>query len=134
MTDFPPLPPIEAIIDLHNELLAEHGGAAGLQNRGALEVALARPRQIMACAEGEEEVTIFDLAASVCVGICRNHPFVDGNKRAGFMALGVILGMNGYFLDVSEREASDTVLAVAASDMTEDTFRDWLARNSFKAD
>lgn len=121
MIDFPKIPPIEAIIDLHGELLAEHGGAPGLQDRGALEAALARSHQIFADAEGH--VTLFDLAAAVCVGICRNHAFVDGNKRAGFMALGVILGMNGVALDVSEREAADTVLALAAGDMPEEAFR-----------
>lgn len=124
------LPPVEAIIDLHGELLAEHGGAPGLRDRGALEAALARPHQIRAYAEAH--VTVFDMAAAVCVSICRNHPFVDGNKRAGFMALGVILGMNGLFLDVSEREAADTVLALAAGEMAEQDFRDWVARNAFE--
>ena len=79
------LPPIKAIIDLHAEALEEHGGAPGLRDKGALEAALARPRQILAYSE--ESVTVFDLAAALCVGICRNHPFVDGNKRAGFLAL-----------------------------------------------
>ena len=132
MIDFPKMPPIEAIIDLHAELLAEHGGAPGLRGRGALEAALARPHQIFAYAEGH--VTLFDLAAAVCVGICRNHPFVDGNKRAGFMALGVILGMNGVVLDVSEREAADIVLALAAGDMPEEAFRDWVVKNSFEGE
>ena len=130
MIDFPQIPPMEAIIDLHGELLAEHGGARGLRDKGALEAALSRPHQIFAYSEGD--VTLFDLAAAVCVGICRNHPFVDGNKRAGFMALGVILGMNGVVLDVSEREAADTVVALAAGDLTEEAFRDWVARNSFE--
>ena len=100
-----------------------------MRDRGALESALARPYQIFSYAGGH--VTLFDLAAAVCVGICRNHPFVDGNKRAGFMVLGVILGMNGVVLDVSEREAAVTVIALAAGDLTEESFRDWVARNSF---
>lgn len=127
----PVFPPIEAIIDLHAELLAENGGAPGLRDRGALEASLARARQIMAYADGH--VTIFDLAAAVCVSILRNHPFVDGNKRAGFVALGMILGMNGIYLDASEREAAEVVLSVAAGKRSEDEFRQWVADNSFEA-
>ena len=121
----PVFPPIEAIIDLHDELLAEHGGAPGLRDRGALEASLARPLQIMAYADGH--VTLFDLAAAVCVSIIRNHPFVDGNKRAGFCALGVMLGLNGLYLDASEREATARTLALAAGEITEQAFRDWVA-------
>ncbi|TWB16918.1 death-on-curing protein [Nitrospirillum amazonense] len=129
MTEFL-VPPIEAIIDLHAELLAEHGGASGLRDRGALEASLARAHQIIAYAEGS--VTVFDLAAAVCVSILRNHPFVDGNKRAGFVALGTTLILNGLFLDVSEREAADMILAVAASERSEEEFRRWVADNSVK--
>ncbi len=132
MRDTLQIPPIQAIIDLNQDLLAEHGGATGLQDRGALEAALARPTPILAYSE--TPVTVFDLAAAVCVGICRNHPFVDGNKRAGFMALGVTLGMNGVFLDVSEHEAAENVLALATGEMTEVVFRDWVARNSFEGE
>ncbi|MEC4592885.1 MULTISPECIES: type II toxin-antitoxin system death-on-curing family toxin [Nitrospirillum] len=122
------LPPIEAIIDLHTELLAEHGGAPGLRDRGALEASLARAYQIVAYAENP--VTVFDLAAAVCVSILRNHPFVDGNKRAGFVALGTTLILNGLFLDVSERDAADMIQSVAAGDRSEEAFRQWVADNS----
>lgn len=126
----PVFPPAQAIIDLHAELLAEHGGAPGLRDRGALEASLARAHQIIAYADGH--VTVFGLAAAVCVSILRNHPFVDGNKRAGFVALGMILHMNGLCLDVSEREAADMVLSVAGGERTEDDFRQWVADNSFE--
>ena len=121
----PVFPPIEAIIDLHGELLAEHGGAPGLRDRGALEASLARPRQLMAYAG--DDVTIVDLAVAICAGIIRNHPFVDGNKRAGFCAMGVTLGLNGQYLDASEREATARTLALAAGDITEQACRDWVA-------
>lgn len=120
----PVFPPIEAIIDLHGELLAEHGGAPGLRDRGALEASLARSRQLMAYAD---PVTIVDLTVAIGAGIIRNHPFVDGNKRAGFCALGVTLGLNGLYLDASEREATARTLALAAGDITEQAFRDWVA-------
>jgi death-on-curing protein len=123
------LPPVEAIIDLHAELLTEHGGAPGIRDRGALEASLARAHQIMAYSD--EDVSVFDLAAVVCVSILRNHPFVDGNKRAGFVTLGVILHMNGFFLDVTEREAADMILSVAASERSEEELRRWGAGNSF---
>jgi death on curing protein len=127
----PFLPPIEAIIDLHSELLAEHGGAPGLRDRGALEASLARAHQIVAYSD--EQISVFDLAAAVCVSILRNHLFVDGNKRAGFVTLGVILDMNGLFLDVSEREAADMILSLAASERSEEEFRQWVADNSFES-
>jgi len=127
----PVFPPIEAIIDLHAELLAEHGGALGLRDRGALEASLARAQQVMAY--GDEHITIFDLASAVCVSILRNHPFVDGNKRAGFAALGMILHMNGLYLDVSERAAIEMILSVAARECSEDAFRQWVTDNSFEA-
>jgi len=126
----PAFPPIEAIIDLHAELLQEHGGASGLRDRGALEMSFSRPHQIIAYADGH--VTVFDLAAALCVSILRNHPFVDGNKRAGFAALGMMLGMNGLYLDVSERAAAEVVLAVAAGELAEDSFCEWVAANSFE--
>jgi len=127
----PVFPPIEAIIDLHAELLAEHGGVPGLRDRGALEASVARALQIMAY--GDERITVFDLASAVCVSILRNHPFVDGNKRAGFAALGMILHMNGLYLDVSERAAIEMIVSVAAGTRSEDEFRRWVAENSFEA-
>jgi len=122
----PIFPPVEALLNLHAELIAEHGGASGLRDRGALEMS---PKQIIAYADGH--VTVFDLAAALCASILRNHPFVDGNKRAGFAALGIMLGMNGLFLDVSEREAADMILSVAAGQRSEDDLRQWIADNSY---
>lgn len=124
------LPPIEALIDIHAELLEEHGGAPGLTDRGALEMSLARPQQIQAYADGDP--TIFDLAGALCISILRNHPFVDGNKRIGFAALGMALEMNGFHLDVSEREAVDKILAVVEESVSEEAFHKWVAQNSFK--
>ena len=123
----PIFPPIEAIIDIHAELLGEHGGAPGLRDRGGLEASLARGRQLLAYGE---KSTICDLAAAICVSLCRSHPFVDGNKRAAFAALGITLGLNGLVLDVAEREAIRVMLAVAAGNVDEATFCDWVAKNT----
>lgn len=126
----PVFPPIEAIIDIHVELLAAHGGAPGVRDRGALEASIARIHQIMAYAEGH--MSIFDLASAVCVSICRNHPFLDGNKRTAFAALGMILGCNGCYLDVSEREATEMMFSLAAGTLAEDAFAQWVAENSYE--
>jgi death-on-curing protein len=122
-------PPLRALLDLHDELLAEHGGAPGLRDAGALESSLARPYQLIAY--GDDTLTIFDLAAALCASICRNHPFVDGNKRAAFVALGVTLGLNGFELDTTEREAADRILTLAAGTQSEAEFRDWVADHSY---
>lgn len=118
------LPPMEAVVDLHGEWIAAFGGAAGLRDRGGLESALARAQQIIAY---EPDAGVAALATAVCAGICRNHPFVDGNKRAAFGTLGVILGMNGLYLDVAESEATRVVVALAAGEMAEAEFRGWVA-------
>lgn len=122
-------PPLQAVLDLHGELLVEHGGAPGMRDFGALEASLARPYQLVAY--GDDRVTIFDLAAAVCVSVCRNHPFVDGNKRAAFVTLGLCLGLNGFELDAAEREAADMILALAAGTLREESFRDWVAGHSY---
>lgn len=122
-------PPLQVIVDLHAELLEEHGGAPGLRDAGALEASVNRPLQIIAY--GGDGVTIPELAAAICVSLCRNHPSIDGNKRAAFAALGLVLGLNGYELDAAEREAADKVLAVAAGTLDEAAFRDWVAERSF---
>lgn len=121
--------PLQAVLDLHGELLAEHGGAPGIRDMGALEASLARPYQLIAY--GDDRLTIFDLAAAVCVSVCRNHPFVDGNKRAAFVALGLVLGLNGFELDAAEREAADVILALAAGTLSEETFRGWVADHAY---
>jgi death-on-curing protein len=120
------LPPIEAVIDLHAEWIAEFGGAPGLSDRGLLEGSLGRAGQIMAY---EPDADVAVVAAAVCASICRNHPFVDGNKRAAFGALGVILGLNGLYLDVAESEATRAMMALAAGEMQEEAFRQWVVSN-----
>lgn len=120
------LPPIQAVIDLHAEWIAEYGGALGVRDKGALEGSLGRASQLMAYAP---DANLAVIAAAVCVSICRNHPFVDGNKRAAFGTMGVILGLNGYYLDVAEYEATRAMLALAAGEMPEEEFRAWVSTN-----
>ncbi len=107
---------------LHEESLAEHGGLPGLRDEGLLESALARPHQLLAY--GEPDVAA--LAAAYGFGLIRNHAFADGNKRAAFLATGLFLGLNGHRLVTGQADATLTMLALAAGDLSEDEFAQWL--------
>ena len=121
------LPPLRAIVDIQAELLAEHGGAAGLRDPGALEACLGRPMQMLAYAD---DIDLAAFATSLCAGICRiHHPFVDGNKRAGFAGLGMTLLLNDGYLDVAEREAARFVVQLAAGGLSEPDFAAWVRQN-----
>lgn len=114
-----------AALALHGRLLAEHGGADGIRDRGALEAALDRPRQML----GYSNATLFELATAYAGGIVRNHPFVDGNKRVGFMLAYVFLRANGYRLIADEAEATVMTIGLAASTVSEAAYAEWLRRN-----
>jgi death-on-curing protein len=113
---------------LHDESLAMHGGASGLRDEGLLESALARPLNLAAYGSPE----VWDLAASYGVGLAKNHAFVDGNKRAAFLAVGMFLALNGYRLSAPQADATLTMLAVAAGQMDEATFARWLREHTQK--
>ena len=116
------------LLILHDESLAEHGGAAGMRDEGLLDSALARPLNLVAYAEPD----FADLAAAYGVGLAKNAPFVDGNKRAAFLAVGMFLGLNGRRLTASPAEATLTMLAVAAGELAEVEFAVWLRAKSAK--
>jgi death on curing protein len=111
---------------LHDESLAEHGGAAGLRDEGLLESALARPLNLAAYGEPD----VHALAAAYGVGLAKNHPFVDGNKRAAFLAVGMFLALNRWRLTASQADATLTMLAVASGQMDETAFAHWLRLHS----
>lgn len=111
---------------LHGESLREHGGAAGLRDEGLLESALARPPNL--AHDGQPDV--FDPAASYGVGLAKNHPFVDGNKRAAFLSIGLFLFLNGRRLTASQADATLTMLSVAAGDTDEPTLAQWLREHT----
>lgn len=110
------------VIAAHNEQLAEHGGAAGTRDQGLLESALARAENL--AAYGDPDVAA--LAAAYGFGIIRNHPFVDGNKRAALIATELFLALNGFDLVVDDAECVVTILALAAGDLDEAEFAGWL--------
>jgi len=110
------------LVLLHDESLAMHGGASGLRDAGLLDSALARPLNLVACGDPD----LAELAASYAFGLAQNHPFVDGNKRAAFLAAGLFLGLNGYRLTASQAEATVAVFGLASGEIDEPTFAAWL--------
>ena len=110
------------VVALHDEQIAEHGGSPGIRDAGMLSSALARPRNQALYGKP----SVFDLAAAYAYGIVRNHPFVDGNKRTGFLAAYVFLFLNGRELTAPEAETVATVLALASGELQESDFSQWL--------
>jgi death on curing protein len=115
-----------ALLLLHAESLAEHGGSAGLRDEGLLDSALARPLNLVAYGEPD----FADLAASYAFGLAKNHPFVDGNKRAAFLSTGLFLALNGFRLTASQVDATQAMLALAAGELSEEAFARWLRANN----
>ena len=116
----------QALLLLHAESLAEHGGGQGMRDEGLLDSALARPQNL--AAYGEPDCAA--LAASYGVGVAKNHPFVDGNKRAALLATGLFLYLNGYRLTASQADTTITMLNVAAGTLTEEAFAAWLRQHA----
>jgi death-on-curing protein len=110
------------VIAAHGEQLAEHGGAAGIRDAGLLESALARAENL--AAYGDPDVAA--LAAAYGFGIVRNHPFVDGNKRAALIATELFLALNGFDLVVDDLQCVVTILSLAAGEIDETEFAAWL--------
>ena len=115
-----------AIIAAHTITIATHGGSAGLRDEGLLESALARPRNLY---HYEDCGDLPLLAAAYAAGIIHNHPFVDGNKRAGFIAAATFLDLNGAPLQADEVSATTMTLALAAGEIDEAAYGAWLAQN-----
>ena len=112
---------------LHDRLLALHGGAAGVRDSALLQSALARPQQIHVYADSPDR---FDLAAAYTAGIVHNHPFIDGNKRTGFVVGILFLELNGYRFTASEADAAQAVLELAAGTLDEAGYTNFLRANS----
>jgi death-on-curing protein len=115
-----------ALLAIHVEQLAEHGGAPGIRDDGLLESALARPRHRAADAEPDAA----DLAAAYGYGIVSNHPFVDGNKRTGFVAAATFLLLNGRAFEAAEGDVVTTFEQLAAGALKKERLAEWLRVNS----
>ena len=117
----------EAVLALHDRSIAHHGGAPGLKDMGLLESALARPANHLHY-EGVDEICV--LAAIYLIAIASNHPFIDGNKRAAFLAMGLFLRLNGRRLIAEQADAARAVLAVAAGEREIEPIAEWIRARS----
>jgi death on curing protein len=116
-----------ALLLLHEESLAMFGGARGLRDEGLLDSALARPvNQYLY----DKTKDVAALAAAYGYGIAKNHAFVDGNKRAAFLSIGLFLGLNGKRLRVDQVDAIQTILALAAGTLDEHSLAAWIRNHA----
>ena len=115
----------EAVLATHERLLSAFGGATGVRDNGLLDSGLARAGNLHAYGQP----TIFELAAAYAFGVVKNHPFIDGNKRTGFTIAVVFLELNGENFGASEVDATIQTLALAASELDEVGYAEWLKAN-----
>ena len=114
---------------IHEMMLAQHGGLAGVRDEGLLESALAKPQNLAAYGSP----TLQEMAAGYAAGIVLNHPFLDGNKRTGFMVAVTFLELNGLVFTASEESVVEETLALAAGRLKEAGYASWLKANSQRA-
>ena len=116
----------EVVLMLHEQSLAQFGGLAGIRDENLLDSALGKPVNLFLYGKP----TVFELAASYGFGLIKNHPFNDGNKRTGFIVAIVFLELNGYQFRAGEVDATVRTLALAAGEMTEKGYAEWLKANA----
>ena len=117
---------IEVVLAIHEAQLAEHGGATGIRDRALLESALARPKDLFAYSTN---LGLNRLAAALAVGIAKNHPFLDGNKRTAWVVCALFLELNGVAVVSDSAEVVSAMLAAADGKLTEEEFALWLDKD-----
>ncbi len=115
-----------ALLLLHEMSLVEHGGLRGFRDEGLLDSALIRPQQIL---NYREDASLADLAAAYAYAITRNHPFSDGNKRGAYLALATFCRLNGWSVEASQVEVFETIMLLAAGDLTEEQLAAWIGQH-----
>ena len=116
----------KTVLALHEEQLAEHGGGVGIRDRGLLDSALVRPQQLAHYGDAD----IAALAAAYGFGLAKNHPFIDGNKRVAFAVVETFLLLNGIELVADDTDCVTTMLDLAAGEIGEEHFADWIRKNT----
>lgn len=116
---------LEAILAIHRRQIIEHGGGAGLRDLGLLQAAIDRPRNRWLY--DRRSATLPRLAAAYGYGLIRNHPFIDGSKRVGYIAIRLFLRLNRRDLEVEPADAYRAIMRLAAGKMTEAQLADWIA-------
>ena len=114
---------------IHTDQLREHGGLRGIRHEDALASALPRPQQKW---HDSERADVPALAAAYAFGLAQNHPYRDGNKRIGFLAMITFLGVNGYDFSATDAEVVTTILELADGSISEDALADWIRLHSSK--
>jgi death on curing protein len=117
----------EVVYALHLKLLRRFGGSDGVRDDSLLKSALNKPQQLLHY--GNPPPSLFDLATSYTYGIVKNHPFIDGNKRTGFITAYTFLYVNGKHIKAPEEEVVAYTVALAASDITEKDYANWLSKS-----
>jgi len=120
----------EVVLTIHADLLQRYGGQAGVRDRGLLDAALAQPR--MTIGKRYVHPSLFDKAAAYGFHVCKNHPFVDGNKRVAFVLMDIFLQKNGWEIDSSEEEAYETMIDLASGNLSKLQLSPWLKKHSAK--
>lgn len=118
----------ELLLAVHDEQIAEHGGASGIRDMGLLESAIARPLN----RAGYGGADMAEIGALYALAIARNHPFVDGNKRTAFVAIETFLILNGLALTADDAEATVMMLDMAAGTVSEAMFIEWVRTSLVK--
>ncbi len=113
----------QMVLAIHEDLISQYGGLFGVRDRPLLEASLARPQHRISY---QPEVSLLELAAAYGFALCKNHPFIDGNKRTAFMAMYVFLGLNGYSLNTSELEIVLVMESLASGEIDENAMLAWL--------
>jgi death-on-curing protein len=116
----------EVVLRAHEQSLAQFGGSDGVRDEGLMDSALGKPQNLFAYGKPN----LFELATSYAFGLVKNHPFIDGNKRTGFVVAVVFLELNGYKFQAPEADAALRTLALAAGEMSESAYAEWLKENS----
>ena len=112
---------------IHNDQLREHGGLRGTRDEHALESALARPQQKW---HYSERTDLASLAAAYAFGLVRNHPYRDGNKRIGFLAMATFLGVNRCIFSATDEEVVAEIVMLADDSLSEDAFAEWIRQHT----
>jgi len=122
--------PQEVVLTIHTDLLQRYGGEPGLRDAGLLDSALAQPRITIGGKYAHK--SIFDKAAAYGFHVCKNHPFVDGNKRVAFVLMDIFLQKNGWEVASTEEEAYEMMMALASGRLTKSQLSNWLKSHSSK--
>jgi len=121
----------DVVVAIHRRQLAEHGGGDGIRDQGLLASALEKPKNLYQYSEPKPDLAA--MAASYAYGLCKNHPFVDGNKRTAFVICHMFLKLNGKAISAPQAEKYQIFMDLAAGDMSEEALTNWISNNLAQA-